>query len=179
MTNSIESDSNNIETFIEYNKTNQQKEDKENNLVAYAGPEQIVYEGSTVLLEGHGNHENQKLIWRQIGGGPLVNLEYENKQSANEKIQNPSFKAPYITLDIPDDDDDVDGESNTHSNNNLKPYTKLTFELIVKDITETLSSPPSTVNIIVKMVQRALVFQGGGSLGAYEAEYFQLYVIDL
>jgi NTE family protein len=172
MTNSIESDSNNIETFIEYNKTNQQKEDKENNLVAYAGPEQIVYEGSTVLLEGHGNHENQKLIWRQIGGGPLVNLEYENKQSANEKIQNPSFKAPYITLDIPDDDDDVDGESNTHSNNNLKPYTKLTFELIVKDMPETLSSPPSTVNIIIKMVQRALVFQGGGSLGAYEAGVF-------
>ncbi len=168
MAKSIESDSNDVEKFIKYNKTNPHKD---NNLVAYAGPEQIVYEGSTVILEGHGNNDNQKLIWRQIGGGPLVNLEYDNKQSANEKIQNPSFKAPYITLDITDDDD-VDGESNTKSNNKLKPYTKLTFELIVKDITETLSSPPSTVNIIVKMVQRALVFQGGGSLGAYEAGVF-------
>ena len=93
MAKSIESDSNNIEKFIEYNKTNQYK-DKDNNLIAYAGPEQIVYEGSTVLLEGHGNNDNQKLIWRQIGGGPPVNFEYDNKQSANEKIKNPSFKAP-------------------------------------------------------------------------------------
>jgi predicted acylesterase/phospholipase RssA len=31
---------------------------------------------------------------------------------------------------------------------------------------------PSKVDVIVKMVQRALVFQGGGSLGAYEAGVF-------
>jgi NTE family protein len=86
------------------------------------------------------------------------------------RFKTPSFKAPYITLDITDNDD-IDVENNTKSNNK-KPYTKLTFELIVKDMSETLSSPPSTVNIIVKMVQRALVFQGGGSLGAYEAGVF-------
>jgi predicted acylesterase/phospholipase RssA len=34
-------------------------------------------------------------------------------------------------------------------------------------------SLPSFVNIIVKMVQRALVFQGSGSLGAYEAGVFK------
>ena len=55
----------------------------------------------------------------------------------------------------------------------IKPYAKLTFELTAKEITGALSSSPSTVNIIVKMVQRALVFQGGGSLGAYEAGVFK------
>jgi hypothetical protein len=168
MAKSIESDSNNIEKSIEHNKTNNYR-DKDNKLVAYAGPEQIVYEGSRVLLEGHGNQDSQKLIWRQIGGGPSVNLEYENKQSAEEKNQNPYFKAPYITLDLTDDNT---VEDYTKNKNKLKPYTKLTFELIVKDMSETLSSPPSTVNIIVKMVQRALVFQGGRSLGAYEAGVF-------
>ncbi len=68
--------------------------------------------------------------------------------------------------------DDNTVENYTKNKNKLKPYAKLTFELIVKDMSETLSSPPSTVNIIVKMVQRALVFQGGGSLGAYEAGVF-------
>src|SRR6185437_10891259 len=49
---------------------------------------------------------------------------------------------------------------------------KLTFELISQDQSEKFSSHTSTVNIIVKMVQRALVFQGGGSLGAYESGVF-------
>jgi predicted acylesterase/phospholipase RssA len=31
-----------------------------------------------------------------------------------------------------------------------------------------LKSDPSSVTIIVKMVQRALILQGGGALGAYE-----------
>ena len=60
-----------------------------------------------------------------------------------------------------------------NNKNQKKPFIKLTFELTAKDPSETLSSKPSTVNIIVKMVQRALVFQGGGSLGAYEAGVFK------
>jgi hypothetical protein len=44
-----------------------------NNLVAFAGPEQIVYEGSKVFLEGQSFPPNQKLIWKQIEG-PKVEL---------------------------------------------------------------------------------------------------------
>src|SRR5205085_4526708 len=36
-----------------------------------------------------------------------------------------------------------------------------------------VSSAPGIVNIRVKMIQRALVLQGGGSLGAYEAGVFK------
>ena len=42
------------------------------------------------------------------------------------------------------------------------------FELVVTDKNTELSSDPSRVTIIVKMIQRALVLQGGGALGAYE-----------
>lgn len=150
------------------NTINQDKDD--NNLLAFAGPEQIVYEGSKVFLEGITLPINQKLIWKQIGG-PKVDLKYESKEDEITKIKNPYFKAPYITLDF-----DNDTNKNIKDSNNgdkIKPYTKLSFELIAKDQTETRSSLPSIINIIVKMVQRALVFQGGGSLGAYEAGVFK------
>ena len=48
----------------------------------------------------------------------------------------------------------------------------MTFELVVTD-NQGISSAPDTVNITVKMIQRALVLQGGGSLGAYEIGVFQ------
>jgi len=157
-----------IHKSIESNNTNQKKED--NNLLAFAGPEQIVYEGSKVFLEGQSFPPNQKLVWKQIDG-PKVDLEYESKEDEIAKIKNPYFKAPYITIDF-DNDENNDAENNNNKHK-IKPYAKLTFELTAKEITGALSSSPSTVNIIVKMVQRALVFQGGGSLGAYEAGVFK------
>ena len=157
-----------IHKSIESNNTNQKKED--NNLLAFAGPEQIVYEGSKVFLEGQSFPPNQKLGWKQIDG-PKVDLEYESKEDEIAKIKNPYFKAPYITIDF-DNDENNDAENNNNKHK-IKPYAKLTFELTAKEITGALSSSPSTVNIIVKMVQRALVFQGGGSLGAYEAGVFK------
>jgi len=157
-----------IHKLIESNNTNQKKED--NNLLAFAGPEQIVYEGSKVFLEGQSFPPNQNLVWKQIDG-PKVDLEYESKEDEIAKIKNPYFKAPYITIDF-DNDENNDAENNNNKHK-IKPYAKLTFELTAKEITGALSSSPSTVNIIVKMVQRALVFQGGGSLGAYEAGVFK------
>jgi predicted acylesterase/phospholipase RssA len=49
----------------------------------------------------------------------------------------------------------------------------LTFQLVVKDEKTGVASESSVVNITVKMIQRALVLQGGGSLGAYEAGVFE------
>ena len=49
-----------------------------------------------------------------------------------------------------------------------KTFSKLTFKLIATDKSTNLKSDPSSVTIIVKMVQRALILQGGGALGAYE-----------
>src|SRR4051812_14596667 len=162
MTKSDGSNPAGIDNSIDNNKTNHEK--KDNNLVAFAGPEQIVYEDSTVFLEGHSFPSDQKLIWKQIDG-PMVDLKYKDKEDENSKLKNPYFKAPSIELDI--NYSNMSGEDSNKVNNNgnkVKAYTKFIFELTVKDQSETLSSLPSLVNIIVKMVQRALVFQGGGSL---------------
>ena len=147
------------------NNQSLKKDNNNNNLRAYAGPEQIVYEGSRVHLEGISYPSNQKLVWTQVSG-PKVNLEYGDKENPSKNPQNPSFTAPLITFDI--------NYNDNHNNNNVKkkPFTKLTFELIAKDQSEASSSLPSRVDVVVKMVQRALVFQGGGSLGAYEAGVF-------
>lgn len=127
--------------------------------VAYAGPEQVVYEGSEVKLEGSYNLDTEKQ------SNPNISYEWEQQDNYtddttyvelnNQYTKNPSFKAPYVNFDF------SKGEHN-------KPYANLTFKLVATDKTTGLSSDPSLVTIVVKMVQRALVLQGGGSLGAYE-----------
>jgi NTE family protein len=127
--------------------------------VAYAGPEQIVYEGSKVTLEGNykldaerPHDSNVLFMWEldlsQTDTGTHVELDHPN-------VRTPFFYAPYVEFD-----------SNKGQNN--KPYTTLTFKLVVTDKRTGLSSDPSLVTIIVKMIQRALILQGGGALGAYE-----------
>jgi predicted acylesterase/phospholipase RssA len=54
----------------------------------------------------------------------------------------------------------------------------LKFQLIVRD-KKGVSSEPSQERIVVKAVQRALVLQGGGALGAYEAGVFKALCEDL
>jgi NTE family protein len=49
----------------------------------------------------------------------------------------------------------------------------LTFELVIKDNNTGIASDPANVDVKVKMLHRALIFQGGGSLGAYEAGVFK------
>jgi predicted acylesterase/phospholipase RssA len=127
--------------------------------LAYAGPEQIVYEGSKVTLEGscklYGERpldSNVVFTWELDLSQTDTNMHIELD---NPNTSTPSFYAPLVEFDF-----------NKGQNNN--PYTTLNFKLVVTDKRTGLSSDPSTVTIIVKMIQRALIFQGGGALGAYE-----------
>ena len=129
-------------------------------LIAYAGPDQVVYEGTTVTLDGTASRSDPdsnlplSYSWVQADDTNTVRLNDPN-------AANPTFEAPYVEFNLKD------------KNTPKKPYAKLTFELVVKDQSGKKSSPPSRVTITVKMVQRALVFQGGGALGAYEAGVFE------
>jgi hypothetical protein len=118
--------------------------------IAYAGPEQIVYEGSKVTLEGSCNldsknnpNSNISFTWvldsNHTDTGVYVELD-------NPDSRNPSVIAPYVKFDF------NKGQGN-------KPYTTLTFRLVVTDKHTELSSEPSLVTIIAKMIQRALILQ--------------------
>jgi NTE family protein len=146
--------------------SNKKKDEKTSSRpVAYTGPNQIVYEGSIVELDGSNSSSsptetneddtNLSYLWTQTDG-PQVTIKRDSKDVKNKKI---SFKAPYVNIE-------------SGSNGNKHPYTNLTFELIVTD-EKGLTSLPQSVNITVKMIQRVLVFQGGGSLGAYEVGVFE------
>jgi hypothetical protein len=144
-------------------------------LIAYIVPIGAVSEGSKVFIDGSQSYyklsnntapyselptitstrsisENDGVIyiWEQISG-PKVDL-VDNYTSM------PSFAAPYIEFDYTDA--------------NPMPCTILQFQLIVKD-KNGMKSEPASVQVIVKMVQRALVLQGGGALGAYEVGVFK------
>jgi NTE family protein len=151
---------------------------REYKLVAYIAPIGIVAEGSKVQLDGsqsyfeynyddnNNNNNNNKLsasstatrpingddrvsfLWEQIDG-PLVTLE--NSDSAT-----PWFTAPYLDL----------------SKSPKKIHTNLKFQLVVRDRHGVLSEPLHE-RVVVKIIQRALVLQGGGALGAYELGVFK------
>ena len=59
-------------------------------------------------------------------------------------------------------------------------YIILGFKLTIKDNnSDKTIIPNSNLNVIVKRVQRAIIFQGGVALGAYEAGVFQAIVESL
>jgi NTE family protein len=58
----------------------------------------------------------------------------------------------------------------------VETHTSLTFQLIDSDRNTGKSSDPALVNVTVKRVQRAIIFQGGVALGAYEAGVFHAIV---
>jgi NTE family protein len=127
--------------------------------VAYAGPEQIVYEGSKVTLDGSYKLDGQRppdnnvlFMWKLDSSRTDTDTSVELD---NPNTRTPFFYAPHVEFDLDK------GQSNN-------TYTTLTFKLVVTDKRSGLSSDPSTVTIIVKMIQRALILQGGGALGAYE-----------
>jgi predicted acylesterase/phospholipase RssA len=152
-------------------------------LVGYITPFSSVSEGAKVqldgsqsyyILNGHSPENSQgstltgqiattrvikekedgiSYFWKQIDG-PKVSLN-------NENTEKPTFVAPYIN--------NTDSQNIGNSNSSTEPriYTILKFQLVVKD-KEGLSSEPVYQQVIVKIVQRALVLQGGGALGAYE-----------
>ena len=122
--------------------------------------DQTVSEGSTVVLHGSGSPADSttklSYFWKQVSDGNYdVNLD-------NEKKQNLTFKAPYIL-----DDENSD---------KVKINTTLRFRLIVSDNNTGKTSGPAYVNITVRRVQRAIIFQGGVALGAYEAGVFRALV---
>jgi NTE family protein len=125
---------------------------------ADAGLEQTISEGSTVTLDGHG--------FTTDGGEVTYSWSYISHKNYDIIItdadsSNATFKAPYIKDD--------------GRNGNIKPSIKLTFQLVILD-NKGRSSNPSQVNVTVKRVQRAMIFQGGVAIGAYEAGVFQALV---
>lgn len=143
---------------------------KKEKLVVFAGPKQIVYEGEKVQLEGFCNLDqsektNNNIVydWYFIS----ENSDTEISQKEFKGIKNPTFTAPYVDF-RPDKEDDQNVKDKNIRTEKYKTFSKLTFELIATDKSTNLKSDPSSVTIIVKMVQRALILQGGGALGAYE-----------
>jgi NTE family protein len=143
---------------------------KKEKLVVFAGPKQIVYEGEKVQLEGFCNLDqsekaNNNIVydWYFISG----KSDTEISQKEFKGIKNPTFTAPYVDF-RPDKENDQNVKDKNIRTEKYKTFSKLTFQLIATNKSTNLKSDPSDVIIIVTMVQRALILQGGGALGAYE-----------
>jgi NTE family protein len=143
---------------------------KKEKLVVFAGAEQIVYEGEKVQLEGfcnldQGEEAKNNIVydWYFIS----EKSDTEISQREFKGIKNPAFTAPYVDF-RPNKEDDQNVKDKNIRTEKYKTFSKLTFELIATDKSTNLKSDPSFVTIIVKMIQRALILQGGGALGAYE-----------
>jgi NTE family protein len=156
--------------YYELSVTTKGSNGKKEKLVVFAGPEQIVYEGEEVQLQGFCNLDqsekaNNNIVydWYFIS----ENSDTEISQKEFKGIKNPTFTAPYVDF-RPDKEDDQNVKDKNIRTEKYKTFSKLTFELIATDKSTNLKSDPSSVTIIVKMVQRALILQGGGALGAYE-----------
>src|ERR1700739_526993 len=112
-----------------------------------------VSEGSNVVLDANDFLPSNDLdinylyTWKQIGGDPV---------SYDGHLSTLSFTAPYVK------GDDV--------------FTRLSFELTIKDNKGKPKGSPYTADVIVKLVQRAIIFQGGAALGAYEAGTYRAIV---
>jgi predicted acylesterase/phospholipase RssA len=142
-------------------------------IVAYIAPIGVIAEGSRIQLDGSQSYfeyasgnlpasitatrpviqDGVSYLWEQIEG-PRVTLD--DKDTAT-----PSFTAPHVDF-----------------YNTSKTHEFLKFQLTIRD-RDGISSEPRQEAIVVKMVQRALVLQGGGALGAYEAGVFKALCEDL
>jgi predicted acylesterase/phospholipase RssA len=147
------------ETTVEGQGKSKITKTSDNNLPkADAGLDQTVSEGSTVTLNGHGFTTDEGKVsysWSRIS-----HRNYDIT-IINADSPNPAFKAPYIMDDS--------------RNRDIEPSITLKFQLVVSDNKGT-SSNPSEVNIKVKRVQRAIIFQAGVALGAYEAGVYHALV---
>ena len=118
----------------------------------------VVSEGSMVVLEARdllknidGNSITQ-YSWNQTND---ISLDNDNLVKENSSF---SFTAPYVK--------------------GSDPYTRLGFELVIKNNSDKTRNHYNA-NVIVKRVHRAIIFQGGVALGAYEAGVFQSLVENL
>lgn len=111
-----------------------------------------------MTLNGHGSTTDGGKVsysWTYI---PLKNYDIDITEADSP---NAMFNAPYIIDDV--------------HNGHIERSITLKFQLVVSDDKGRLSNP-SQVSIKVKRVQRALIFQGGVAVGAYEAGVFQALV---
>lgn len=84
------------------------------------------------------------------------------RQEQYQQFQNArtvKFVAPYVNFEP--------------SRSDNKIYARLVFKVVATDTVRDVKSEPSFVTVIVKMIHRALVLQGGGSLGAYEVGVYK------
>ena len=115
----------------------------------------VVSEGTNVIFDLHDfiidkdiDIDNMRFqSYRQMDSMPAVDIHKEN-----DKVYR--FTAPYV------------------KGNQVN--TKLNFKLTIKDKND--NSSTHDVNVVVKRVHRAMIFQGGVSLGAYEAGVFSALV---
>ncbi|MGH9983257.1 MAG: patatin-like phospholipase family protein [Nitrososphaeraceae archaeon] len=154
---------------IEAGQPEKGSNNKKEKPVVFAGPEQIVYEGGKVQLEGFCNLDqngeaNKDIIYDWYFVKESSDTEISQKEFKG--IKDPIFTAPYV--DFRPERDDQKVTDRIIRADKYRTFSKITFKLIATDKSTNLKSEPSLVTIIVKMVQRALVLQGGGALGAYE-----------
>ncbi len=128
----------------------------------------VVSEGSVVVLEASDlvkdidTNSIKNYAWKQTAGIPIINESAKDKSSF-------SFTAPYVK----------DNNADTIATNISQANTILSFHLTIKDDDGKTRDPPYIANVIVKRVQRAIIFQGGVALGAYEAGVYQSIVENL
>jgi len=136
----------------------------------------VVSEGSTVILDVRdfvNDIDNinsiKHCLWKQTEGMPIV---------IDDVIDKPyfSFLAPYVEDNYLGNNTDTTNSTAT-TNTPIQPaYFKLGFQLTITDNDGKSKDSPYNVNIIVKRVQRVVIFQGGVALGAYEAGVFRAIV---
>ena len=108
-------------------------------------------------------------LWKQTAGIPLVIDNVIDKQ-------NFSFLAPYVEDNYLGNNADTTNLTAATDTSIPPAYFKLGFQLTVTDNNGKTKDRPYNVDIIVKRVQRAVIFQGGVALGAYEAGVFRAIV---
>ena len=136
----------------------------------------VVSEGSTVVLDVRdivNDMDNinsiKHCLWKQTAGIPLVIDNVIDKQ-------NFSFLAPYVEDNYLGNNADTTNLTAATDTSIPPAYFKLGFQLTVTDNNGKTKDRPYNVDIIVKRVQRAVIFQGGVALGAYEAGVFRAIV---
>jgi NTE family protein len=116
----------------------------------------VVSEGSIVVFNLHDfiSNRDEDINIGKIGFQSCI--QTNSVPTVDPSIENDriSFTAPYV--------------------NGNEPNTRLSFKLTIKDKSGKTSS--YLANVIVKRVQRAMIFQGGVALGAYEAGVFRAIV---
>jgi NTE family protein len=109
----------------------------------------VASEGSVVVFDLHDFISDKDINADKIEFQSCIQTDNMPAVDRHDEKDRISFTAPYVK------GNDVN--------------TKLSFELTVKDNSGKTRDPPYTASVIVKRVQRAIIFQGGVALGAYEA----------